>query len=123
MLVSIVPVGWAGDLPVPGGPLRRATLVLANAFLMAARFIPGLGSGFVRVVATIYNAKISPASSRGFLSTLLDFLSTLANSFATCLANHAFASMPVHLGWRCDLGSVPSRAAACSKGLRTYVRA
>ncbi|TVU43093.1 hypothetical protein EJB05_09530, partial [Eragrostis curvula] len=83
MLVSIVAVGWAGD--VLG---RRATLMLANALLMAgalamalggsyaalmaACFVTSLGSGFVPVVVPVYNAEISPASSRGVLSTLLD---------------------------------------------------
>ena len=75
--------GWAADLLG-----RRGTLVLANAFLMAgalamsagasyaalmaARFVTSVGVGFARVVAPVYNAEISPASTRGVLSSLLD---------------------------------------------------
>ena len=83
MLVSILAAGWAADLLG-----RRGTLVLANAFLMAgalamsagacyaalmaARFVTSVGVGFPRVVAPVYNAEISPASTRGVLSSLLD---------------------------------------------------
>jgi MFS family permease len=83
MLVSVLGAGWAADLLG-----RRGTLVLANAFLMAgalaisaggsyaslmaARFVTSVGVGFARVVAPVYNAEISPASTRGVLSSLLD---------------------------------------------------
>jgi MFS family permease len=83
MLVSILAAGWVADLLG-----RRGTLVLANAFLMAgalamsaggsyaalmaARFVTSVGVGFARVVAPVYNAEISPASTRGVLSSLLD---------------------------------------------------
>jgi len=83
MLVSILAAGWVADHLG-----RRRTLVLANAFLMAgalamslgtsfgalmaARFVTSVGSGFARVVAPVYNAEISPASTRGVLSSMLD---------------------------------------------------
>ena len=83
MLVSILAAGWVADRLG-----RRRTLVLANAFLMAgalamslgstypalmaARFVTSLGAGFARVVAPVYNAEISPASTRGVLSSLVD---------------------------------------------------
>ena len=83
MLPSILAAGWVADRLG-----RRRTLVLANAFLMAgalamslgstypalmaARFVTSLGAGFARVVAPVYNAEISPASTRGVLSSLVD---------------------------------------------------
>ena len=83
MLASILAAGWAADALG-----RRGTIVLANAFLMAgalamslggsyaallaARFVTSVGVGFARVVAPVYNAEISPASTRGVLSSLLD---------------------------------------------------
>jgi MFS family permease len=83
MLMSILAAGWAADLLG-----RRGTLVLANVFLMAgalamslgasypalmaARCITSVGSGFSIVVTSVYNAEISPASMRGFLSSFLD---------------------------------------------------
>ena len=90
MLMSILAAGWAADLLG-----RRGTLVLANVFLMAgalamslgssysvlmaARCITSIGSGFSVVVTTVYNAEISPASMRGFLSSFLD----------VCICTHA----------------------------------
>ena len=83
MLASILAAGWVADQLG-----RRRTLVLANAFLMAgafamslgtsfgalmaARFVTSVGSGFARVVAPVYNAEISPPSTRGVLSSMLD---------------------------------------------------
>jgi MFS family permease len=83
MLASILAAGWAADTLG-----RRGTIVLANAFLMAgalamslgatyaalmaARFVTSVGVGFARVVAPVYNAEISPASTRGVLTSLLD---------------------------------------------------
>jgi MFS family permease len=42
------------------------------AALMAARFITSVGAGFARVVGPVYNAEISPSSTRGVLSSMLD---------------------------------------------------
>ncbi|TVU43094.1 hypothetical protein EJB05_09531, partial [Eragrostis curvula] len=114
MLVSVVAAGWVGDMLG-----RRATLVLANALLMAgalamslsgsyaalmaALFVISLGCGFVRVVAPVYNAEISPASSRGVLSTLLDMFVNLGILLGY-VSNYAFAGMPVHLAWRVMYG-------------------
>ncbi|CAD6226029.1 unnamed protein product [Miscanthus lutarioriparius] len=42
------------------------------AALMAARFVTSVGSGFAPVVAPVYNAEISPPSTRGVLSSMLD---------------------------------------------------
>ncbi|RCV39219.1 hypothetical protein SETIT_8G205800v2 [Setaria italica] len=110
MLVSILAGGWAADLLG-----RRGTLVLANAFLMAgalamsaggsyadlmaARFVTSVGAGFARVVAPVYNAEISPASTRGVLSSLLDMFVNVG-ILLSYVSNYVFAGLPVHLGWR-----------------------
>lgn len=110
MLVSILGAGWAADLLG-----RRGTLVLANAFLMAgalamsaggsyaalvaARFVTSVGVGFARVVAPVYNAEISPASTRGVLSSLLDMFINVG-ILLSYVSNYAFAGLPVHTGWR-----------------------
>ena len=83
MLASILAAGGVADYLG-----RRRTLVLANVFLMAgalamslshsfaalmaARFVTSVGAGFARVVGPVYNAEISPASTRGVLSSMLD---------------------------------------------------
>ncbi|KAL6654373.1 hypothetical protein ACP70R_007838 [Stipagrostis hirtigluma subsp. patula] len=110
MLVSILAAGWAAD--VLG---RRGTLVLANAFLMvgalamslggsytalmAARFVTSFGSGFAIVVTSVYNAEISPPSTRGLLSSLLEIFISLG-LMLSYVSNYAFAGLPVHIGWR-----------------------
>jgi MFS family permease len=64
---------------------RRYTIVLAGAvffagallmgfstnyaFLMVARFVTGIGVGFALMIAPVYTAEVSPASSRGFLTS------------------------------------------------------
>ncbi|KXG28998.1 polyol transporter 5 isoform X2 [Sorghum bicolor] len=114
MLASILAAGWVADHLG-----RRRTLVLANAFLMAgalamslgasfaalmaARFVTSVGSGFARVVAPVYNAEISPASTRGVLSSMLDIFINVG-ILLSYVSNYAFAGLPVHLGWRVMYG-------------------
>ncbi|KAK3120581.1 hypothetical protein QOZ80_9AG0690350 [Eleusine coracana subsp. coracana] len=110
MLASILAAGWAADLAG-----RRATLVLANAFLTAgalamslgggfialtaARFVTSLGAGFAVVVAPVYTAEIAPASSRGVLSSLPEIFVN-AGILLSYVSNYALAGLPLHLGWR-----------------------
>ncbi|CAN6363589.1 unnamed protein product [Urochloa humidicola] len=110
MLVSILAGGWFADAVG-----RRSTLVLANAFLMAgalamalgrtyaallaARFVTSVGAGFARVVAPVYNAEISPPSTRGVLSSLLDIFINVG-ILLSYVSNYAFADLPPRLGWR-----------------------
>lgn len=39
------------------------------AFLMFGRFVAGVGVGYALMVAPVYTAEVSPASSRGFLTS------------------------------------------------------
>lgn len=39
------------------------------AFLMFGRFVAGIGVGYALMVAPVYTAEVSPASSRGFLTS------------------------------------------------------
>ncbi|KAL6907796.1 hypothetical protein ACP4OV_001966 [Aristida adscensionis] len=128
MLVSILAAGWTADTLG-----RRGTLVLANAFLMAgalamslgasyahlmaARFVTSVGAGFARVIAPVYNAEISPASTRGVLSSLVDIFVNVG-ILLSYVSNYAFAGMPVHLGWRvmCAAGAIPPVFLAAAVG-------
>ncbi|KAL6907788.1 hypothetical protein ACP4OV_001958 [Aristida adscensionis] len=110
MLASILAAGWAADALG-----RRGTLVLANAFLMAgalamslggsyaalmaARFVTSVGAGFSVVVTSVYNAEISPPSTRGLLSSLLEIFISIG-LLLSYVSNYALAGLPVHLGWR-----------------------
>ncbi|PRQ23641.1 putative major facilitator, sugar transporter, major facilitator superfamily [Rosa chinensis] len=67
---------------------RRYTIVLAGAiffagsllmgfatnysFLMFGRFVAGIGVGYALMIAPVYTAEVSPASSRGFLTSFAD---------------------------------------------------
>ncbi|KAL6908200.1 hypothetical protein ACP4OV_002370 [Aristida adscensionis] len=119
MLASILAAGWVADALG-----RRGALVLANAFLMAgalamslggsyaalmsARFVTSVGAGLARVVAPVYNAEISPASTRGVLSSLLDMFINVG-LLLSYVSNYAFAGLPVHLSWRAmfAVGAIP----------------
>ncbi|KAI4970717.1 hypothetical protein ZWY2020_001631 [Hordeum vulgare] len=110
MLASILISGWTAD--VLG---RRATLVIGNAFLtagalamslggsyaalLAARFVTSIGMGLALVVAPVYNAEISPPSTRGVLSSLLDIFINVGILLGYT-SNYAFADLPVHVAWR-----------------------
>lgn len=39
------------------------------AFLMVGRFVAGIGVGYALMIAPVYTAEVSPASSRGFLTS------------------------------------------------------
>jgi predicted MFS family arabinose efflux permease len=39
------------------------------AFLMVGRFVAGVGVGYALMIAPVYTAEVSPASSRGFLTS------------------------------------------------------
>ena len=75
---------------------RRYTIVLANSiffvgsllmgfstnyvFLMLSRFVAGIGVGFALMIAPLYIAEISPASSRGFLTSFPEVILTKQKS-------------------------------------------
>ncbi|VAI08772.1 unnamed protein product [Triticum turgidum subsp. durum] len=103
---------------------RRYTMVLAAAifftgallmglapnyaFLMAGRFVAGIGVGYALMIAPVYTAEVAPTSSRGFLTTFPEVF----NNFGILLgyvSNFAFARLPVHLSWRAMflVGAVP----------------
>ncbi|XP_010527592.1 PREDICTED: polyol transporter 5-like isoform X2 [Tarenaya hassleriana] len=104
---------------------RRYTIVLAGgiffagailmgfatnyAFLMFGRFVAGFGVGFAGMIAPVYTAEISPASSRGFLNSFPEVFVN-AGILLGYVSNFAFSKLPLHLGWRFMLGvgAIPS---------------
>ncbi|XP_072973883.1 putative polyol transporter 1 [Typha angustifolia] len=79
------------------------------AFLMVGRFVAGVGVGYALMIAPVYTAEVSPASSRGFLTS---FPEVFINSgiLLGYVSNYAFSHFSLHLGWRLMLGvgAVPS---------------
>ncbi|KAB1199024.1 Polyol transporter 5 [Morella rubra] len=73
------------------------------AFLMVGRFVAGVGIGYGLMIAPVYTAELSPASTRGFLTSFPEV-------FINCgimlgfVSNYGFSKLPTHLGWRLMLG-------------------
>nr|ACJ85869.1 unknown [Medicago truncatula]AFK48997.1 unknown [Medicago truncatula] len=104
---------------------RRYTIVLAGsiffagallmgfspnfAFLMFARFIAGIGIGYALMIAPVYTAEVSPASSRGFLTSFPEVFIN-GGILLGYISNYGFSKLPLRLGWRVMLGigAIPS---------------
>ncbi|EXB63597.1 Polyol transporter 5 [Morus notabilis] len=104
---------------------RRYTIVLAGAiffagallmgfatnyaFLMFGRFVAGIGVGYALMIAPVYTAEVSPASSRGFLTSFPEVFIN-AGILLGYVSNYAFSKLPTYLGWRLMLGvgAIPS---------------
>ncbi|KAI3895630.1 hypothetical protein MKW98_025421 [Papaver atlanticum] len=104
---------------------RRYTIVLAAviffvgaiimglapnyAILMIGRFVAGIGVGYALMIAPVYTAEVSPASSRGFLTSFPEVFIN-AGILLGYVSNYAFSKLPEHLSWRfmLGIGAVPS---------------
>ncbi|KAK9942438.1 hypothetical protein M0R45_008105 [Rubus argutus] len=98
---------------------RRYTIVLAGAiffagallmgfatnyaFLMFGRLVAGIGVGYGLMIAPVYTAEVSPASSRGFLTSFAEVFINVGILFGY-ISNWAFSKLALNLGWRFMLG-------------------
>ncbi|KAH0977748.1 hypothetical protein GBA52_027467 [Prunus armeniaca] len=73
------------------------------AFLMVGRFVAGIGVGYALMIAPVYNAEVSPASSRGALTSFPEVFVNIGILLGY-VANYAFSGLPINLGWRLMLG-------------------
>ncbi|KAH9602517.1 hypothetical protein KSS87_007902 [Heliosperma pusillum] len=106
---------------------RRYTIVLAAAtffagallmglapsypFLMAGRVVAGIGVGYSLMIAPVYTAEISPAMSRGFLSSLPEVFITIGILLGY-VVNYALSGVSSRYNWRIMLllAAVPAIA-------------
>ena len=79
------------------------------AFLMVGRFVAGVGVGYALMIAPVYTAEVSPASSRGFLTSFPEVFIN-GGILLGYVSNLAFSKLPVHLNWRfmLGIGAIPS---------------
>lgn len=79
------------------------------AFLMVGRFVAGIGVGYALMIAPVYTAEVSPASSRGFLTSLTELFIN-AGIMLGYVSNYAFSGLPENINWRLMLGvgAIPS---------------
>ncbi|KAB8085369.1 hypothetical protein EE612_008191, partial [Oryza sativa] len=108
---------------------RRLTIILAAVIffvgaimmglsvnypmLMAGRFVAGIGVGYALMIAPVYTAEVSPASSRGFLTSFPEVFINFGILLGY-VSNYAFSRLRLQLGWRLMLGvgAAPSVALA-----------
>ncbi|MFQ6660700.1 hypothetical protein Gotur_029115 [Gossypium turneri] len=111
---------------------RRLTIVLAAStflvgavlmgfapsypFLMAGRVIAGVGVGYSLMIAPVYTTELSPATSRGFLTSLPELFITLGILFGY-LSNYFLAGLPNRINWRIMVGIAGAPAAAIGLGV------
>ncbi|KAH7850837.1 hypothetical protein Vadar_003604 [Vaccinium darrowii] len=78
-------------------------------FLMVGRFVAGLGVGYALLIAPVYTAELSPASSRGFLTSFPEVFIN-AGVLLGYVSNYVFSKLPLNLGWRfmLGMGAIPS---------------
>ncbi|XP_058093938.1 putative polyol transporter 1 [Magnolia sinica] len=79
------------------------------AFLMAGRFVAGIGVGYALMIAPVYTAEVAPASCRGFLTSFPEVFINFGILLGY-ISNYAFAGLPNHINWRLMLGvgAIPS---------------
>lgn len=91
--------------------MGATTMGLAPSFLllMGGRLLAGIGVGFALVIAPVYTAELSPASSRGALTSLPEIFIN-AGILLGYISNYFLSGLPAHLSWRLmlGLGVVPS---------------
>lgn len=77
--------------------------------LMIGRLLSGIGIGFGATIMGVYIAEISPANSRGFLTSFPEIFINLGILLGY-VSNYAFSGLPIHINWRImlALGIFPS---------------
>ncbi|XP_038878586.1 probable polyol transporter 6 [Benincasa hispida] len=71
--------------------------------LLAGRMIAGIGVGYALMIAPVYTAELSPATSRGLLSSLPEIFITFGILLGYII-NYALSDLPPHINWRIMLG-------------------
>jgi len=94
-------IGLAALIFQTGG----AIMALAPSFkvLMIGRLIAGVGIGFGVMIAPVYIAEISPAITRGSLTSFPEIFINFGILLGY-ISNYAFSKLPAHINWRIMLG-------------------
>ncbi|KAI4380412.1 hypothetical protein MLD38_006607 [Melastoma candidum] len=93
--------------------LLAATTFLAGAvlmglapsfpFLVAGRLVAGVGVGFALMIAPVYAAEISPATTRGLMSSLPEVFINVGILLGY-VSNYVLSGLPSDINWRLMLG-------------------
>ncbi|GJN26018.1 hypothetical protein PR202_gb13913 [Eleusine coracana subsp. coracana] len=102
---------WTIGLAAAVFQAGAAVMTLAPSFevLMAGRLLAGVGIGFGLMIAPVYIAEISPAASRGSLTSFPEIFINLGILLGY-VSNLVFSGLPDHINWRVMLavGILPS---------------
>ncbi|KAL9244530.1 hypothetical protein vseg_018299 [Gypsophila vaccaria] len=86
-------------------------MTFASSFLvlMVGRLLSGIGIGFGATIMGVYIAEISPAASRGFLTTFPEICINVGILLGY-VSNYVFSGLPANINWRVmlALGVLPS---------------
>ncbi|KAK1560477.1 hypothetical protein Q3G72_027056 [Acer saccharum] len=79
------------------------------AFLMVGRFVAEIGVGYALMIAPVYTAEVSPASTRGFLTSFPEVFIN-GGILLGYVSNFALSKLSLRMGWRMILriGAIPS---------------
>ncbi|XP_047326181.1 polyol transporter 5-like [Impatiens glandulifera] len=91
---------------------------MANSFalLLAGRIIAGIGVGYSLMIAPVYSAEISPAMTRGFLTSLPEAFITIGILLGY-IVNYALSGLPENFNWRLMVGIAGIPAICISAGV------
>ncbi|XP_028774036.1 polyol transporter 5-like [Neltuma alba] len=84
--------------------------------LLVGRMVAGIGVGCALMIAPLYTAELSPAMSRGLLTSLPEVFITFGILLGYII-NYCLASLPLHLGWRLMLGLAAAPSIAIAFGV------
>ncbi|KAF7813833.1 polyol transporter 5-like [Senna tora] len=73
------------------------------AMILAGRVVAGIGVGYALMIAPLYTAEVSPAMSRGFLTSLPEVFITFGILLGYII-NFALSGLPLNINWRIMLG-------------------
>ncbi|XP_023515881.1 probable polyol transporter 6 [Cucurbita pepo subsp. pepo] len=93
---------------------------LAPSFplLLVGRMIAGVGVGYALMIAPVYTAELSPATSRGLLSSFPEIFITFGILLGYII-NYALSGLPPHINWRIMLGIAGIPALGVGLGVLT----
>ncbi|KAI3992538.1 hypothetical protein MKX01_022629 [Papaver californicum] len=87
-------------------------------FLLAGRVVAGIGVGYSLMVSPVYTAELSPAATRGFLSSLPEAFITVG-ILVGYISNYALPGIQPKINWRIMLGIAVFPAFAIGIGVLT----
>ncbi|CAJ1951783.1 unnamed protein product [Sphenostylis stenocarpa] len=85
-------------------------------FLMVGRVVAGIGVGYSLMISPVYVAELSPALTRGFLTSLPEVFISVGILLGY-VSNYAFSGLPNDINWRLMLGVSALPAVAVALGV------